>query len=91
MHVVESKRSICHYLYIMYYVFSSWINNCLYRSIYIFQLPITLTAEDIRETLLSIVSDFWTKGGFGDPENQRFLRNWGLFKVKVSEKGGVFS
>ena len=28
-------------------------------------------------------------GEFGDPENQRFLRNRGLFKVKVSEKGGI--
>ena len=27
---------------------------------------------------------------FGDPENQRFLRNRGLFKVNVSEKGGIF-
>ena len=30
------------------------------------------------------------RGVFGDPENQRFLRNRGLFKVKVSEKGGIF-
>ena len=30
------------------------------------------------------------RGEFGDPENQRFLRNRGLFKVKVSEKGGIF-
>ena len=30
---------------------------------------------------------------FGDPENQRFLKSRGLFKVKVSVKvgGGVFS
>ena len=62
MHVFESKRSICQYLYI-YYSFSSLINNCLYGFLE-------------------------TRGEFGDPENQYFLRNRGLFKVKVSEKGG---
>ena len=30
------------------------------------------------------------RGDFGDPENQRFHRNRGLFKAKVSEKGGIF-
>ena len=37
---------------------------------------------------------FLEKGGgagFGDIENQRFLRNRGLFKVKLSVKGGIFS
>ena len=31
------------------------------------------------------------RGEFGDPENQRFLKKMGLFKVKVSIKGGIFS
>ena len=31
------------------------------------------------------------RGEFGDPENQRFRRNRGLFRVKVREKGGIFS
>ena len=31
------------------------------------------------------------RGDFGDPETQRFLRNRGLFRIKVSEKGGIFS
>ena len=31
------------------------------------------------------------RGEFGDPENQRFCSNRGLFRVKVSEKGGIFS
>ena len=31
------------------------------------------------------------RGKFGDPENQRFLKNRGLLKVKVSVKGGIFS
>ena len=30
------------------------------------------------------------RGDFGFPENQRFHRNRGLFKAKVSEKGGIF-
>ena len=30
------------------------------------------------------------RGEFWDPKNQRFPRNRGLFKVKVSEKGGIF-
>ena len=30
------------------------------------------------------------RGEFRDPENQRFLRNRGLYMVKVSEKGGIF-
>ena len=35
---------------------------------------------------------FQGKGGeFWDPENQRFPKNRGLFKVKVSVKGGIFS
>ena len=31
------------------------------------------------------------RGEFGDPENQRFLRNRGLFQVKVCINGGIFS
>ena len=31
------------------------------------------------------------RGEFGDPENQLFRRNRGIFRVKVSEKGCVFS
>ena len=30
------------------------------------------------------------RGDFGDSENQRFHRNRGHFKAKVSEKGGIF-
>ena len=30
------------------------------------------------------------RGDFGFTENQRFHRNMGLFKVKVSEKEGIF-
>ena len=30
------------------------------------------------------------RGDFGDHENQRFHRNRGLFKAKVSKKGGIF-
>ena len=30
------------------------------------------------------------RGPFWDPRNQLFLRNRGLFKVKVSEKGYFF-
>ena len=34
---------------------------------------------------------FGKRGEFGDRENQHFLRNRGLFKIKVSEKEGIFS
>ena len=44
-----------------------------------------LVKRDVFSQLSFIFSN---RGAIWDPKNQRFLRNRGLFRVKVSENGG---
>ena len=48
----------------------------------------------LSKLLYPSVNSLWfllKRGAFWDPKNQCFLRNRGLFKVKVSEKGVIYN
>ena len=63
-----------------------------YMDIYLIHFSASYYSNYCRQKANSSVNSHRKKrgGGFGDLENQLFLRNRGLFNVKVSEKGGIF-